>query len=290
MTEPELGQLFAGYYNGFETPGYVTTGIDSIDALIGEHIFAAGERQSYVNGESWSTWEPITGNTGNEFVVEGAPFEMRAYSWSEGDERPNFHHFTSDFQAYWYKHSHRGESCNQEISRKDWQAIQRECEDWVTAQPKGFRVLITGSREWASELYEPIPGKRWKRIRENWKSIQSHDLTVMMAALRDARERANGAHLRIVEGAANGADQVAGLLGEWAENASVETHPALWDRKPDGSYNRLAGFQRNQRMVDQGADICLAFLKRSAANKGTLDCIARAKSKGIEVVEVWDRD
>lgn len=297
MITPELGQMLNGYYNGYETPGYVSTGIHSIDELISEHFYAVRPvtqtHGTYASSDLWAT-----SNSGwTHELPEGAPFAMRAYCWCDGERQghedgcpPNFHHFESDFQAFWYKHSNRGQSCNQDISSADWRKIQRQCEDWVLEQPKGYRVLITGSREWASELYEPVPGKRWKRIRQDWKSIQSDDLKLMMGALRVARERANGAHLRIVEGAANGADQVAGLLGDWAENATVETHPALWDRKPDGSYNKLAGFQRNQRMVDSGADICVAFLKRSAANKGTKDCMDRAKKAGIEVVEVWDQD
>ena len=34
--------------------------------------------------------------------------------------------------------------------------------------------------------------------------------------------------------------------------------------------------------MDAGADICLAFLKRSAQNRGTLDCMNRARKAGIE--------
>jgi hypothetical protein len=340
MIQPELGQLLSGYYNGYKTPGNVTAGIDAIDALIGEHIYAA--RDVTRDYGTFSSYTPITSNSGERFVVEGAPFAMRSYSWAECDcgfsdhewditemaetdtglgdiewddprqrvltaefnrlllgsgftehketctsRLPNFHHFASDFRAYWYKHSHRGESCNQKIDPSAWRAIQRECEDWILAQPKGFRVLITGSGEWASELYEPVPGKRYKRLAEGWRNRSSEDVTLMRAALKEARGAANGAHMRIIHGGANGADSVAGALAWDADNASVEVHPALWDRRKDGSYNKAAGFERNQRMVDSGADICLAFLKRGAANRGAQDCIRRAKAAGIEVVEVW---
>ena len=295
MIEPELGQLFNGFYNGYSTPGYVNAGYNAIDALLSEHLYSVRKvKYDYGTYDSWDMY--ATGNTGwIHELPEGAPFAMRAYCWCDGMHDghedgcpPNFHHFASDFRAYWYKHGNRGQSCNRDISLADWRKIQRECEDWILTQPRGYRVLITGSREWGSDLYEPAPGKKWKRIRQDWYETPNSDVEVMKRALREVRERAGNAHMRLVEGGANGADQIAGLLSGRADNASSEFHPALWDRKKDGSYNRAAGFQRNQRMVDSGADICVAFLKRSAANKGTKDCIERAKKAGIEVIEVWN--
>jgi len=294
MIEPELGQMFNGYYNGYQTPGYVNAGYTAIDESISEHLYPA--RPALHECGTYADWDArATSNTGWIHELDDAPFAMRAYCWcdggAEGHEEgcpPNFHHFASDFQAYWYKHGNRGQSCNRDISSADWRKIQRECEDWILAQPRGFRVLITGSREWASDLYEPVPGRKWKRLRQDWRETPNADVEAMKRALRSAREKAGSAHMRIVQGAAQGADQIAGLLAGYADNASTESHPALWDRQKDGSYNRAAGFERNQRMVDADADICLAFLKRSAANKGTKDCMERARKAGIEVVEVWD--
>ena len=62
----------------------------------------------------------------------------------------------------------------------------------------------------------------------------------------------------------------------------IETHPANWQR-----YGKVAGPLRNQEMVDAGADKCIAFFKRGAANRGTADCVARARAAGIPVQEVW---
>lgn len=286
--------MFAGYFHGSPTPGYVNTGINSIDALISEHIYGVRVVQ-----QEYGTYAPLdmraVVNSGWIHDLPDAPFSLRAYCWCDGLREghedgcpPNFHHFVTGFQAYWYKHGNRGETCNQEITSSEWMKIQRECEDWVLAQPPAYRVLITGSREWGSELYEPIPGKKYKRIREDWYEQLHPDTQTMRGALLGARKMANGAHMRIVEGGAQGADQMAGLLARKADNASVEVHPALWNRDERGGYNRSAGFERNQRMVDSGADICLAFLKRSAANKGTKDCMARATKAGIPVLEVWD--
>jgi len=290
---PELGQIVQGYYDGFPTPGHVSAGIVAIDKMISEHIYGVREvRQEYGTYASYDMY--ATSNSGWIHDLPGAPFAMRAYCWCDGEQEghedecpPNFHHFETGFQAYWYKHSNRGQTCSRKITSSEWMKIQRECEDWVLAQPPAYRVLVTGSREWASELYEQVPGKKYKRIREDWYEQLHPDVQTMRGALLSARKMAGGAHMRIVEGGAQGADHIAGLLASKADNASVEVHPALWDRKESGAYNRAAGFERNQRMVDSGADICLAFLKRSAANKGTKDCMARAAKAGIEVVEVW---
>lgn len=291
--QPELGQMLHGYHNGFPTPEHVGTGIVSIDQMISEHIYGVREvRNEYGTYASFDMH--ATSNSGWIHDLQGAPFSMRAYCWCDGERPgheegcpPNFHHFETDFQAYWYKHSNRGQTCNQKISSSDWMKIQRECEDWVLAQPPAYRVLITGSREWAADLYEPVPRKKYKRIREDWYEQLHPDTQTMRGALLGARKAANGAHMRIVEGGAQGADQLAGLLTSRASNASVEVHPAIWDRKSDGSYNKMAGFQRNQQMIDAGADICLAFFKTGAANRGTKDCVDRAKRAGIEVVETW---
>lgn len=56
-----------------------------------------------------------------------------------------------------------------------------------------------------------------------------------------------------------------------------ESHPADWEN--DG---RGAGFIRNQRMVDLGADVCLAFVE--GASRGTRDCMKRAGQAGIPLV------
>lgn len=125
------------------------------------------------------------------------------------------------------------------------------------------RILITGSREWDNRQLMEDELDSWG---------QFFDM--------------GGEWATLVHGAARGADSMAAAIWEsWARPA--EAHPAKWDRKLDGSYNKMAGFQRNQRMVDLGADICLAFLKTGAGNRGTRDCMDRAKRAGIEVVEIW---
>ncbi|WP_421874662.1 SLOG family protein [Mycolicibacterium wolinskyi] len=57
-----------------------------------------------------------------------------------------------------------------------------------------------------------------------------------------------------------------------------ESYPV--DLRADGIGGIAA---RNQRMVDRGADLCLAFI--STASKGSIDCMTRARIAGIPVIE-----
>ena len=54
-----------------------------------------------------------------------------------------------------------------------------------------------------------------------------------------------------------------------------DPHPADWEK-----HGKAAGPMRNQRMVDRGAGLCLAF--PTAESRGTWDCIRRAVAAGIE--------
>jgi len=57
----------------------------------------------------------------------------------------------------------------------------------------------------------------------------------------------------IVHGAAKGADRIAGQEAQKL-GLLVEEHPADWEY-----YGKRAGFLRNRRMAEIGADLCLAF-------------------------------
>lgn len=58
--------------------------------------------------------------------------------------------------------------------------------------------------------------------------------------------------------------------------------PATWQR-PDGTFNKAAGFERNARMVEAGADLVLAFPLPQGA--GTQHTVKLARAAGIEVIE-----
>lgn len=136
------------------------------------------------------------------------------------------------------------------------------------------RVLVTGSRN----LADPTP--------------------VDEAIWAQARIAGSLDQLTVIEGRCpyGGADLHAQRFCE-RHGAINEPYPALWEipctgdgtpcrhlrrRKNGDIYYSCAGFIRNQRMVDTGADVCLAFPR--GESKGTYDCASRAKSALIPVI------
>ena len=118
-----------------------------------------------------------------------------------------------------------------------------------------YRVLITGSRHWTDEQ-------------------------AIEAALLSATANRPGKSITVVHGGASGADRLAGRLAdEWGMN--VEVHPAEWDK-----HGKAAGPIRNQKMVDLGADVCLAFPMRGS--RGTKHCMEAAHRAGIPVHMYWE--
>ena len=136
-----------------------------------------------------------------------------------------------------------------------------------------MRILVTGSRDFT-----------------DWRAI-----TIALTETADGDR-----NVTLVQGCAKGTDflaaQAARKMG-W----QVEDHPADWNapcrdtcgkrdhRRPGRggvTYCPAAGDYRNQEMVDTGADVCLAFYKQGARNKGTTDCANRAKAAGITVVRI----
>jgi hypothetical protein len=115
-----------------------------------------------------------------------------------------------------------------------------------------YRVLVTGSREWA-------------------------ELAPVWGPLKDACDTHGTDRIIIVHGGARGADA---LAAEYASTYGMrsEPHPARWHE-----FGKSAGFRRNAEMVALGADLCLAFYKQGAGNKGTDHCAKLAEAAGIPV-------
>lgn len=112
-----------------------------------------------------------------------------------------------------------------------------------------MRVVVTGSRDWTDQ----------------------HAISWELEALPSGSV--------VIEGGARGADTIARKraldLG-----LDVETYWANWIKHGGGR----AGGIRNQRMLDTGVDLVLAF--PLPGSRGTWDCVRRAERMGIEV-RVW---
>lgn len=132
-----------------------------------------------------------------------------------------------------------------------------------------YRVIVTGSRDWT-------------------------DRATLVSALEEAHTAALRANRRLVVihgDCPKGADRMAHywVAAMRADGYVVaeERHPADWETGGKG-----AGFDRNQRMVDEGADLTLAFpmpcskptcpREEAHLSHGTSDCVRRAIRAGIE--------
>jgi hypothetical protein len=118
-----------------------------------------------------------------------------------------------------------------------------------------MRILVTGSRE-------PSVGDVRLILRE------------LGLATREAIDK--GEPVVIVHGAAPGVDTIAKRWAIRTDGVAHEPHPADW--RYSGGW---AGHIRNQAMVSQGADLCLAF--PGPGSRGTYDCMRRAEEAGIPV-------
>lgn len=123
------------------------------------------------------------------------------------------------------------------------------------------RMIVTGSR--------------------HWKNVDAmRDMLLLMAERRQwirwvAGRLEHRAQITIVHGDARGADRIADMIAMqlgW----EVERFPADWAR-----LGRAAGPERNHRMVQAGADMCVAFPMKGS--RGTWDCVRQAFDAGIEI-------
>lgn len=113
------------------------------------------------------------------------------------------------------------------------------------------RILVTGSRDWL-------------------------DTAMVWQALAEAvRDLPADREVVLVSGACpRGADA---LAEDWGRKygATVEQHPANWSLE-----GKRAGFIRNARMVNLGADVCLAFIRNGS--RGASHTARLAEEAGIE--------
>lgn len=143
------------------------------------------------------------------------------------------------------------------IHEYDWvaqrnkdRAYHRLCACGFNRDAPAWRVLVTGSREHRDA---PLICQ------------------ALMAELRVARRLMRP--MVVIHGAAKGLDTIAHCWAIGADRTTPDPHPANW------AAGKQAGHVRNQKMVDLGADVCLAF--PLPGSTGTWDCVRRAKAAGI---------
>lgn len=114
-----------------------------------------------------------------------------------------------------------------------------------------MKVMVTGSRRWT-------------------------DREAIAAAMFRAMDPYNH-NVLIVGDCPTGADAIAADIAKTELAFTVEEYRAEWRKHGKG-----AGPLRNQAMVDQGPDVCLAF--PMADSRGTWDAVTRARAAGLRVV------
>lgn len=120
------------------------------------------------------------------------------------------------------------------------------------------KVLITGSRDWENR---GLIKKELNLIATLWVK----DVTLISG--------------HCPTGADKICEEIAKELG-W----TIELYPADWKQ-----YGKSAGFIRNRQMVNQGADICLAFIRNGS--RGASGTAKIAEAAGIETkrfVEIYN--
>lgn len=149
----------------------------------------------------------------------------------------------------------------------------------------GFqRVLVTGSRTW------PRPGLVIDSLGYYWEL--GGFMTVVHGDCPKGPDRVARDYCRRMN---DGAVEAIG-----GPALQEEPHPAKW--RLNDVFNRHAGFERNEHMVNLGATVCLAFIDVCKDKKckqlslhgshGTEHCAHLAKAKGITTVrfQTWLRE
>lgn len=109
-----------------------------------------------------------------------------------------------------------------------------------------MRVIVTGSRDWGD----------WKTVYRALDAVCA-EFDLNLTPDEHGNTMPSPAKITVIHGACpTGADFIADqwCIGNFFE---AEKYHAEWDR-----YGKRAGFLRNAQMVEDGADLCLAFIGR----------------------------
>jgi len=134
-----------------------------------------------------------------------------------------------------------------------------------------LRIVVTGPRQW-----------------EDYQALESGLRQVVMEVERPLIA------ITLTEGEADGFDLMSKEIAE-SFGWGVHPVPALW--RPGGIYDPKAGFARNEKMMKEGHDICVAgimacekkgcAIDRSHHSHGTANAIRWARSEGIPLRKVY---
>lgn len=118
-----------------------------------------------------------------------------------------------------------------------------------------FKVIVAGSRDF-------------------------NDYDLLSTKLIHFLSRYKPEDIEIVSGGARGADSLGERFAD-EKGCNKEVFPANWNRQPDGSYDKSAGFKRNWEMAKY-ADACVVFMHKDGTD-GSQHMIDLAEREGIRL-------
>lgn len=121
-----------------------------------------------------------------------------------------------------------------------------------------MRVIIAGGRDFTNYTYaKEILDKLFRRL--------------------------NKEKLIIISGGARGADAIGERYAR-EHNIALEIYEADWNRQPDGSYDKSAGYKRNTQMADVSQAL-VAFWDGRSRGTNHMIKIAEAKNLNVRVIK-----
>lgn len=157
-----------------------------------------------------------------------------------------------------------------------------------------MRVLVCGSRDWATEGMKTDPYRPNKPQCDT-----SSEEYMVVSTLLDGLVGGGGPWMSaLIEGAAPGADSCAwNWVNEYKESVNHwggpifmehRHYPAKWFDE-NGSFRRWAGPERNKLMLEDGKpDIVFAFTNDIENSRGTRNMCTIAKEAGIPVYVIGE--
>ena len=143
------------------------------------------------------------------------------------------------------------------------------------SNPSGLHAAEAGQKRAAAAA--AAPGVEARVLVCGSRDFDDHGLVA--AKLDEIRQRLGDVPMRVIAGAARGADS---LAAAWAERHGVpcDEYPADWDL-----YGRSAGYRRNERMLTEGdPHVVVAF--PLGESRGTRQMMRIAAAAGVAVEEV----